>query len=153
VLIRLLGPDVPEDVLRALASATDHAVLRPADIHYDQAAGVATVPLRLARVTTRPWLRALGFWFARGAQVAAARSQLIIGHVTAFKADVLAGESAGDDVHLIFGVNVDGRRVYASSAEEIRGNTVFQLDIAISEIDVELTTDHPPASGQSSRGA
>ena len=151
--LQIRGPAVPEEVLKAFASATDHAVLRPSEIHYDSGTGVVMVPLRLALVTTHPWLRAFGFWFARGARVAEARSHLILRQVTAFKMDVLASESAGEDVHLLFGVNVNGRRVFACSAEETRGHTVFNLDVAVSEIDIELATEHPSLSNHESRGA
>jgi hypothetical protein len=51
MLIRLVGPDVPVPLLMAFATATDHAVVRPTDVHYDEGAGVVTVPMRLASVT------------------------------------------------------------------------------------------------------
>lgn len=153
MVIRLRGPDVPQPLLKELPAATDHAMVRPAEIRYDREAGVVTVPIRLARVTTHPWLRALGFWFARGARVDEARSRLVVRQVTGFKADVLAGESAGEEIHLLFGVNVDGHRVFASSAEETRGDTVFNLDLAVSELDIEPTTNHASLSNHEGRGA
>ena len=43
-----------------------------------------------------------------------------------------------DTVQLIFGFKVDESRVYACSAEEAGGKPVFEVDVTVSELDVEL---------------
>ena len=45
----------------------------------------------------------------------------------------------GDEVHLMFGIQFDGNRVYASSAQEDRGETCFTVTMDVSEIDLEIT--------------
>jgi hypothetical protein len=47
MLIRLLGPDVPEPMLKAFATATDHAKVRPADVHYER---IVSGPVQLRSI-------------------------------------------------------------------------------------------------------
>jgi hypothetical protein len=114
-------------------------MVRPADVHYDQVAAVVTVPIRLARVTSRSWLRGLGIW--RGSPAGPTRSRLVVRHVTACRIDVLAVEPPSGEVELIVGVNLDGNRVFACSAEETCGQTLFDLEVAFSKLDIELPTE------------
>ncbi len=45
----------------------------------------------------------------------------------------------GEEVRLLFGIQVQDRRVYISSAEEDRGQTCFSVSLEVVELDIEIT--------------
>jgi hypothetical protein len=136
MLIRLLGPDVPEPMLKAFAATTDHAKVRSAEVQYDQVAATVLVPLRLARAISRSWLA--GFKYSAADP---ARSRLLLRHVTAYKIDVLAVGPIPAEVELLFGIQIETDRLWACSAEEYHGQDCFAIDVAFAGLDLELTTE------------
>ena len=140
--LRVRGPDLVAPVARALAATTDHARLRIPEVRYDANTQTASLPLLRASIRARG--RLPGFKYDTGQPT---RSILRIENVVSCRIEQPPAD-CDDQVELLFGFTVDGLRIYACSAAEHRGKPCFEIELEVSEIDVELADE---AEGAGSR--
>ena len=128
------GNEIPGELFTLVSSITDRAVLRHVEVTHDSEEGVVRLPLiRLPLVKKRDVLPNVHDRHNPTPCVVTVRNVVscdIQRHVP---------PGVGDEVHLIFGIQFEDNRVYASSAEEDRGETCFTITVNVSEIDLEIT--------------
>ena len=131
--IHIAGSKVPEKILGALAEATNHATLLHRQVTFDGSAGVVSMPLLRFPVRKRRPLLGDVSDVARPI-----RTVVTVRNVVACDIDDFTDDDLDGRVELLFGVTVEGATVFASSAEESRGTTCYQISMTVSELDIEV---------------
>ncbi len=131
--LQVSGQDIPAEVLDLIASITDRARLRYAEVVYDPDRGEVRLPLtRLPLVRQRRVLPNVHDSDHPRASIVTVRN------VLACTIEDQTPAGFGDEVQLLFGIQVRDRQVYAGSAEESRGQTFYSITLEVSEPSLEI---------------
>jgi len=133
MLLRARAKQVPIEVSDAIASITDGARLRFGEVEYDRQA-------RLVRfaVTRFPLLKErLVLPNARDREYPIPTT-VTVRKVVSCNIEDNTSPDLGEEVQLLFGIQVQAGRVTACSAEEDKGETCYSIALEISELDIEI---------------
>jgi len=136
--VRLAGPNVPPSLMSGFSAATDHALVIPRDIHFDEKAGAVTAPVYLATMVPRRF-----FPGYRHSVQRAERARLIIRNVT--ECSIRIDPAVTDqEVELLFGVTLlPGGSIYFCSAQERHGHgqPCLEVEATVSVPDLEVSSE------------
>lgn len=139
MILKAEGDGFTEHLWDEIEALTDSAAISPGEVEYDAEARRVTVPMTRKELASprRPLGKLLGKAFQHKRAGSEQRSVLIIGNVLecSFRHD---DEAPVGEVTLLFGVRVREGSVYLCSAEEVAGSPVFEMDIVIGGLDIEL---------------
>ena len=131
--LQVSGDHIPARLIAAVASLTNHARLRHAGVTHDLQLREVRLPITRFPLVERRLLPSI-----RDTETPIP-SVVIVRSVVACNIEDHTHEELGQAVELLFGVQLEGRRVYACSAEEDKGQTCFAVTLEVSELDVEIT--------------
>ena len=131
--IKVSGPGIPEALADVIASVTNRARLDYGAVTLDEAEGVVRLPVvRLPLIKKR---NVLPDSHDRSNPINAI---VTVRNVLSCDIENNTTPEMGESVQLLFGVQLDVDRVYASSAEEDRGQTCYSISLKVSELDIEI---------------
>ncbi len=133
MLLRLRGEQVTKELIDVVASLTDRSRLRHAEVAHDPATG--TVTLTITRFPLIKRRRVFSNIHDFRNPIPAV---VTVRNVASCGIQNNAPHDLGDEIQLIFGLQIRDNQVYACSAEEDRGQPCFSLTIEVSELDIEI---------------
>lgn len=129
----LHGSNIPSAFLDTISAVTDHAKLRYADIDYDESAG--TINLPMTRFPLLKQRKVLGHLHDAANPIS---STVRINKVVSFQVNDRTSDEVGDEVTLLFGLQISNNTVVMFSAEEEKGNACFSLVAEVTDYDIEV---------------
>ena len=131
--LHVSGQEIPEQLITLISAMTDRAALRHTEVTHDAESGIVRLPItRLPLIKKRNVLPNVHDRQNPSPCVVTVRNVVSCD----IQSNVPPG--VGDEVHLMFGLQLQDEKVYASSAEEDRGKTCFTITMGVSELDVEM---------------
>ena len=128
--LQVSGDHIPARVIAAVASLTDHARLRHAGVTHDPQLREVRLPIARFPLVKRRLLPSIHD------TEAPIPSAVIVRSVVSCDIEDHTPPELAQEVQLLFGVQLEGKRVYACSAEESKGQTCFAVTLGVSELDV-----------------
>ena len=125
--------NVPAELAEVIASITDGAKLRTGRVEYDPQ--VQAVRLYITRFPLLKRRRILPNLRDCGTPIPAV---VTVRKVSECEICDRVPPDAGEEVHLLFGVQVQAGGVSVCSAEEDRGQTCYSITLKISALDIEI---------------
>ena len=138
--LRLRGEDTPEAVFKIFASLTKYATLRHAEVEHDLSSDAVHLPITRFPLVKRRW-----FLGHRRDYRHPIRATLTVHSVVSCDLNDNTTPDMGDEVNLLFGIDVAERRIYAGSVEKNRGQACFSVTTDVAEVDLEIS-DEPLAA-------
>jgi hypothetical protein len=131
--LHMAGKDVPAELTEVVALLTDHARLRYTEVTRD--AKSQTVRLPITRYPLVKKRRVLPNVHDQKYPIAAV---VTVRNVLSCEIENNTTPDFGEEVHLIFGGQIQGKQLYARSAEEDRGRPCYSVAPEVSELDLEV---------------
>jgi hypothetical protein len=128
------GDEIPAELIDIVALLTDRARLRYAEVEHDPKSRAVRLPM--TRFPLLKKRRVLPNVHDLRNPIPAV---VTIRNVVSCEIENHSPPALGREVQLIFGVQLEDKRVYACSAEEDKGKTCFSVTLEVSELDVEIT--------------
>ena len=132
--LHLQGVNIPEAFLDSISALTDHAVIHPHAIRYDDPGGSITLPI--TRYPLRKERAHLGNIHDQDHPIEA---EVVIKHVLSYEVKEPVDLQEQQSVTLHFGIRLANNTVAMYSAEEVQGISCFSLVIDVSSYDIVLT--------------
>ena len=131
--LQLSGSAIPGELIDTVAALTDRARLRYAEVVHDSAVGTVSLP-----IIRRPLIRRRKVLPNIHASRNPIPAMITVRNVVSCEIENNAPPDLGDEVLLLFGIQVQETQVYVSPAEEDRGRPCFSATIGVSELDLEI---------------
>lgn len=132
--LRVRGSDIPEPVLTLISALTNSARLHFPRVKYDATGGVLRLPIERLLVPARGCLLAL----VRTRRRSWKESEVIIREIETCTITSTLNGDGEQDVTLLFGVGVQGSKIFLSSAEESEGVSCYSVDLQVKSVDIEI---------------
>ena len=131
--IHLHGSKIPAAFLETISAVTDNAKLRYAEIEYDESTG--TIDLPMTRFPLLKQRKVLGNLHDVENPIF---SKVRIQNVVSCEVNNRTSAKVGDEVTLLFGLQISNNSVAMFSAEEEKGEPCFTLVIEVADFNLEV---------------
>ena len=135
--LRIRGDEFTSALLSEIGAITDRSLISPADVGFDEPAGLLRVPVRRFKVTRRKKFLGSIAPYARDMSNPISCTITIRGVGSCTVVRSREGPTLSE-VTMLFGLKLDGRRVYFCSAEEEHGTPCYSLRAELATLDIEL---------------
>jgi len=138
---RIIGNDFTKDVFKEIEAITDVATMYFRKVEYDKDKKIVSIPIARYKIKGKRFLSFLIPTNYKRYNIKIP-SKIIIRNVVKCKIENNFEESDSEMI-VLFGLAVNGNKMFISSAEEdhTKGGTCYTLDIEVSEIDIEIKDD------------